>query len=179
MGQVDSIHVTGALTGLTWSVNDIVGGDTIVGRIDQAGHYTAPSVVPEGNPIRITAARNGASGQGSISLAISPVPATGLWLFSQPRVITTGTRTSFVVVTNAPSGTTRVDLVPSDGGAAVPLTSLGGTLFQVTVPVSRVLHAYVSGDLHAFVGYLDYYSGTSRWYFSRARSQSAAKSTGR
>lgn len=162
VGQTDTIHVTGASTGLTWSVNDIVGGDEMVGRIDQAGHYTAPSVVPEANPIRITAAQKGGSESGSISLAVSPAPVNGFWSFSQPRVITIGTTKSTILVTNAPSGTTRVDLVPSDGGPAVPLTPLGGTLFQVTIPVGRALHAYVSGDLHAFVGYLDYYSGTSR-----------------
>jgi len=67
------------------------------------------------------------------------------------------------VMANAPAGTTRVELVPTDGGTVVPFTQLAGTtLFQGSIATSRVLHAYQSGDLHAVAGVLDFYNGATR-----------------
>ena len=42
------------------------------------------------------------------------------------------------------------------------MVSLGGTLYQTTLPASRALQRYAQGDLHAFVGFLDYYAGGTR-----------------
>jgi hypothetical protein len=162
VGQVVNISVTGGTTGLIWSVNGVVGGDTILGRIDQAGHYTAPLLVPSGNPVHISAARSGGTGNASVSVGVSPVPAQGMWSTSQPRVITPGTADPIVFVTSGPPGTTSVQLVPADGGAALAMVQLGGTLYQQTLPASRVLQRYAQGDLHAFVGFLDYYAGSTR-----------------
>ena len=162
VGQGATISVAGGTTNLTWAVNGVAGGDTVVGRIDQAGRYTAPPLVPAQNPVKITATRAEGGAQGSISLGVSPAPVIGQWSFSQPRVITPAMTTPIVVVTNGPPGTTRVDLVPADGGQTVSLVSLGGTLFQASLPASRALHNYVNGDLHSFVGFLDYYAGGTR-----------------
>ena len=55
VGQVANISVTGGgTTGLIWYVNGVVGGDAIVGRVDQGGHYTAPLIVPQANPVHIS-----------------------------------------------------------------------------------------------------------------------------
>ena len=162
VGQIATISVAGSATGLTWAVNGVTGGDTTVGRIDQNGHYTAPPLVPAQNPVKITAARTDGSGQGSVSVGVSPVPVSGVWSFSQPRVITPTMTAPIIFVTNGPPGTTRVDLVPGDGGQTVSLVALGGTLFQASLPVNRAMHGYATGDLHSFVGFLDYYAGGTR-----------------
>src|SRR6478736_4189594 len=70
VGQVVNISVTGGTTGLIWSVNGVVGGDTIVVRIDQAGHYTAPLLAPSGNPVHISAARSDGTGNASVSVGV-------------------------------------------------------------------------------------------------------------
>jgi arylsulfate sulfotransferase len=41
-------QVTGDSTGVTWSVNGTVGGDSTVGTIDAAGNYTAPALTANG-----------------------------------------------------------------------------------------------------------------------------------
>ena len=44
--QTFTATVTGAPNTGTWSVNDVAGGDAIVGMIDSSGQYIAPSAVP-------------------------------------------------------------------------------------------------------------------------------------
>lgn len=41
---------------LTWSVNNISGGNTTVGTVDSTGLYHAPSAVPQGSVVSVTAA---------------------------------------------------------------------------------------------------------------------------
>ena len=65
-------------------------------------------------------------------------------------------------MTNALPGTTSVQLTPADGGAAIPLRSLGGTLYGGTISTQRILAKYSQGQLHAFVGFLDEFSGDTR-----------------
>jgi hypothetical protein len=163
VGQVANIRATGDAAGLTWSVNGIRGGDTTVGTIDQAGRYTAPVLVPLNNPVHITAAGTNGSGSAQITLGVSPVAVKGVWSISQPRVVAPGAATPVVIVTNGPPGTTDVRFVGRNGvGSGAALVPLGGTLYQTTIPVSDALAAYTTGDLHAFVGYLDYYAGATR-----------------
>jgi len=50
--QTFTATVTGASGGVTWRVNDILGGDAIVGTIDSSGWYVPPSAVP--NPSVVT-----------------------------------------------------------------------------------------------------------------------------
>src|SRR5438067_782180 len=42
-------------TGITWSVNGVVGGNSSVGTITTAGLYTAPAAVPMSNVVTVTA----------------------------------------------------------------------------------------------------------------------------
>jgi hypothetical protein len=51
--------VTGATdTSVTWSVNDVTGGDNAVGRIDATGRYVAPSTPPSGFAVTVKAVSN-------------------------------------------------------------------------------------------------------------------------
>jgi len=44
---------------VSWGVNGVPGGNASVGRIDAEGLYTAPSAVPSGGTVKITAVLNG------------------------------------------------------------------------------------------------------------------------
>jgi hypothetical protein len=70
-------------TAVKWSVNKIAGGSKTVGTISAAGLYTAPSVVPGGGKVTVTATSvaNGAtSGSATVTLlielAVSPTAAS-------------------------------------------------------------------------------------------------------
>jgi hypothetical protein len=153
----------GAPGTFVWSVNGVVGGDPLDGRIDAAGTYTAPMSVPDSNPVRIAvSASTGAQPLATVSIGVSPVPAIGHWSITQPRVVNSASTDQIVFLTNALPGTTRVQLAPPDGGAPVTLTPLGGTLFQGSIPARRVLASYGVGQLHAFVGFLDEFAGDVR-----------------
>jgi hypothetical protein len=72
-----------AITGSTnnqvaWSVNSIVGGNALVGRISPTGLYTAPASLPDPNPVTITATSVAdATKTGSATVVIVPfVPAS-------------------------------------------------------------------------------------------------------
>ena len=84
--QSFTANVTGtANTAVTWSVNNVVGGDAVNGTISASGLYTAPATMPASSAVTIRAtsqASPGTSGQATVTLvapitiAVSPVSAT-------------------------------------------------------------------------------------------------------
>ena len=71
--------VTGAPNTVTWSVNDIAGGNTVVGQINGSGQYLAPSVVP--NPAVVTVrATSTASPTSSGTAAVTIIPLPNITL---------------------------------------------------------------------------------------------------
>ena len=68
--------VTGATGGVTWTVNDIAGGDGSVGTIDTTGHYLAPSSVPSVNPVSIRATSlSTPTASGTAAVTVLPLPS--------------------------------------------------------------------------------------------------------
>jgi hypothetical protein len=70
--------VTGTTnSSVTWSVNNVAGGNSIYGTITVSGNYTAPATLPNPNTITIQAmssADSSASGTSAITL-LNPTPA--------------------------------------------------------------------------------------------------------
>lgn len=63
-------------TDVSWSVNGIAGGNSTVGEINAQGLYRAPSNIPVGTPITVTAALNSnPSIVGTAAVSILPPPA--------------------------------------------------------------------------------------------------------
>jgi len=74
--QTFTAAVTGAPNTVTWSVNGITGGDTVVGSIDANGQYYAPSTVPSPPAVTVRAASAAfPASTGSASVAILPLPS--------------------------------------------------------------------------------------------------------
>jgi len=80
--------VTGAPGGVTWSVNNIGGGNSTVGTIDSNGEYRAPSIVPNPNVVTVRGTSVSTStASGTASVTILPLPTiTSL----TPTSLTTG-----------------------------------------------------------------------------------------
>ena len=73
--QTFTAAVTGAPQGVKWSVNDINGGDAIVGLIDGTGRYTAPSTAPNPPVVTVRAVSSASpASAGSSSVTILPLP---------------------------------------------------------------------------------------------------------
>jgi hypothetical protein len=71
-----SATVTGAANSVTWTVNGIAGGDTVVGLIDGSGQYTGPAAVPNPATVTIRATSTTSPGSsGTASVTIVPLPS--------------------------------------------------------------------------------------------------------
>lgn len=89
--------VAGAAGGVTWSVNGVPGGDSVVGTIDASGQYLPPAVVPSPPAVTVRAT-SVASSTASATAAVTIIPRVSLDSLS-PSPITTGNFT--VTVTGA------------------------------------------------------------------------------
>jgi hypothetical protein len=117
--------VTGATGGVTWSVNNIAGGDTAVGTIDTNGQYLAPLVVPNPPTVAVSAASTASpSSSGTASVTIVPLPTiTSL----SPSPIPAGNFT----LTVTGSGFTAGSVVVFDG-TNLPTTVVSSTMVTAT-----------------------------------------------
>jgi hypothetical protein len=74
--QAFAATVTGASGGVTWSVNDVPGGDGAVGTIDTSGRYLAPSAVPSPSAVTVRATSVAVpTASGSATVTVLPLPA--------------------------------------------------------------------------------------------------------
>jgi hypothetical protein len=74
--QAFAATVTGASGGVTWSVNDVPGGDGAVGTIDTSGRYLAPSAVPSPSAVTVRATSVAVpTASGSATVTVVPLPA--------------------------------------------------------------------------------------------------------
>ena len=72
--------------GVTWSVNDIAGGNASLGTVDSTGRYVAPTVVPMANNVVVKATSTAyPTKSGSIALTVTQVQPR-LWSLSPASV---------------------------------------------------------------------------------------------
>jgi hypothetical protein len=150
---------SGAPASVVWRVNGVAGGSPQAGLI-AAGAYTAPSTIPDGDSVVVTAATLDNGFQQSATVYFVPDSTTSDYYVPIPRVVdlARATRTRFLVV--PPPNTATVSFIPISG-AAVPLTPMGRGAVTFTLDASAVTSAYVPGTLHYFVGRLDYRTSTN------------------
>ncbi len=94
--QQFTTYVSVSPGGVTWTVNGVTGGSAQFGVITQAGQYTAPSVVPSANVVKIRAASTSKPtifGESAVTIS-QPTP----WVWStNPNTFTTGVGKSFAI----------------------------------------------------------------------------------
>lgn len=129
--------VTGAPNTVTWSVNDIARGSTVVGKIDGNGQYVAPSVVPNPAVVTVRATSTASpTSSGTASILIIPLPSI---TSVSPSPVTTG---SFTLPVNG-DGFDSGSIVSFDGVAlattflsSITLTATGNApAAKTSVPV--------------------------------------------
>ena len=102
--QSFSATVTGAANNaVTWSVNDMVGGDATTGTISTSGMYSAPAALPNPNSVTIKAVSTSDSSLSATATVdvLNPIPAiSGV----QPSSINTGAFSLTVTGSNFVSG---------------------------------------------------------------------------
>jgi hypothetical protein len=152
--QQFSATVAGAAGGVTWSVNGVNGGDSIVGTIDSGGQYLPPTVVPSPPTVTIRAtsvAAPASSGTASVtiippvslsSLSPSPVIAGNFNLTVNGAGFVAGARVWFdgaQLPTNFVSSTQ----LTATGSAAVPKSSVPVSVSTPDGDVSNALFVNV------------------------------------
>jgi hypothetical protein len=109
--QTFTATVTGAPNTVTWSVNDIAGGNGTVGTINSSGQFTAPPAVPSPSVVTVRAASTASPGStGSSSVTVIPLP--GITSVS-PSPVPAG---SFTLTVNG-AGFIAGSVISFDGGA--------------------------------------------------------------
>jgi hypothetical protein len=130
VGRIQSFvaTVTGATGGVTWTVNDLPGGDGSVGTIDSSGRYLAPATLPaQSVTVRATSV-SAPTASGSAAVTLLPLPTiTSI----SPVSIPTG---AFTLTLNG-SGFTSGGSV-SFGGLQLPATFVSSTRLTVSGSVA-------------------------------------------
>src|ERR1700720_1439932 len=91
--------VTGANSGVTWSVNGIAGGNATVGTIDSMGNFTAPAV-----------AQNATATVAAVSIVDPTKSATGSVTIVAPGVVTPTANVQVAVYTITPPVSANVSI---------------------------------------------------------------------
>jgi hypothetical protein len=130
--------VTGASGGVTWSVNDIPGGDNVVGTIDSSGLYLPPTVFPSPPTVTVRAT-SVASPTSSGAATVTIIPHASITSVS-PSPVTVG---NFTLTVNG-AGLVAGTIVSFDGAqlttsfvSSMQLTATGNAPApKSSVPVS-------------------------------------------
>jgi len=69
--------LTANLSGVTWSVNGITGGNAALGTVNASGVYTAPAVKPAPATVTVTATTAGATQSASAQITINDLALSG------------------------------------------------------------------------------------------------------
>lgn len=123
-------------TTVVWRVNGASGGNDTSGTIDQNGLYTAPSVAPAPNTVRVTAEILNPLQRGSSALTISN-PAPSLEWLSPAQAVQGGTDAEITVVG---TGLTSQSVVYVKG-AAVPTVFGSSKHLNATIPAAQLVNA--------------------------------------
>jgi hypothetical protein len=156
----ETVQFTAEVAGVTnqavsWSVNDIPGGNAEFGTISGAGTYTAPSSIPAGGSVSIKA-RSIVDPRGSdeapVTVTSIPPESRLLWYLWTPRAITDG-ETDSATYEVVFSGYPRFSL-ELKGGQVRELMPARSNTYSLRLGEAELLAGYQTGDLHNFVGYV-------------------------
>lgn len=127
-----------ASTAVTWTVNDIPGGNVAVGTISATGLYTAPGALPPNNPV-IVKATSAADPQVSATATVTvryPTPVLNWW---SPGKVPLGNTTFTLYGSNFYNGAVvRLD------GVALPTIYVSSTQLKATSNVMQSGSGYVT-----------------------------------
>lgn len=120
-----------------WKVNNMTGGNSMVGQIDSNGLYNAPPSVPSPATVSVTAVSFEDQNVSAASMVtITPAPVVTITSPSPPVTVTAGTANTITFSANETGGTTNTILwyVGPVGGVGV----LGGNATLGTISAAGV-----------------------------------------
>ena len=130
--------VTGSTNpGVTWSVNDIAGGNATVGSINSSGLYTAPAVPPVPNVVTVKAASVAdptRTASASVTV-VSPAPTLGS---ISPSTVNAGSPDTTLTVTG--TGFAQQSTVKL-GGSALTTSFGSATQLMAVIPAAQLASA--------------------------------------
>lgn len=122
--------VTGTTNTLvTWTVNDVVGGNPTVGTISNIGLYTAPNAIPSPSTVSVKAASQADSTKSASATVTITAPAVGLMSLSP--IVAMQNSQAFTLTANGSGFTPNSQIVFN--GTAKATTLVGST--QLTAPI--------------------------------------------
>lgn len=127
-------------TAVTWQVNNVTGGNSMVGTISATGLYTAPATVPASNPVTVKAI-SVADNTKSDTATVTITPAVAVTVSPKTATVVTSTTQQFTAtVTNASNTSVTWQVNNVTGGNATTGTISGTGLYTApaTVPAGAV-----------------------------------------
>lgn len=159
--------VTGSSdTAVTWSVDEVAGGNNSIGTISASGYYTAPAKQPSTSAVTITAtsaadptisrslvvaltepSSSGGDGGGTISVALSGPTKVTLGTSEQYEATVTGSSNTAVAwrVNGVPGGNSSVGTISAGGNYTAPAKLPSSS--AVTITATSVAETSVSRSL--------------------------------
>lgn len=99
----------------------------------------------------------------SLSIGGTDDPDASLrYLSWEPRVVNHGYTATMSLTVLADGNPTSVEISPADGGENIPLTQVSADTWETVLTAEQVLFGYETGDLHNFVGHLQFYDGETQ-----------------
>jgi hypothetical protein len=123
---------------VTWSVNQIAGGNATLGTISGSGLYTPPATVPSGLvEVEVTSQSPSATATSAVTLQYPPVTISAI----TPTQIPAGTASQNLVVTGTGFGSFSLFTINGGGAALDPFSPFTATQFTIQVPQPLMVFA--------------------------------------
>jgi hypothetical protein len=146
----------GSPPAVIWRVNGIAGGNAQLGVISALGRYDAPSTIPAGDSVVVSAVlANDPATQRSATVFFVPSLGGVEYFTRLPRVVDAAHPTATRVLLLQPDDEIAVTFIPNSGGP-ISLLPIGNNVFTMEIPATTSLSGYIPGTLHNFIGRLDY-----------------------
>lgn len=137
-----------------WSVDGVVGGNDLVGRITAPGRYTAPAS-PSGDSVVVTASLIGQPDSVRRSvLFFLPDGFPDSYQMTLPRAVELAVPRPLRIIVRRPANVRRVDYVTRLNEVR-PMFPLGFGAFTIVLPHAELIGGYRPGSLRSFTGFFD------------------------
>lgn len=151
-----------------WFVEGVEGGNEAVGTIGEDGLYVAPARVPPLGSVRVRAVWEGGdgvrrAGTSPVDLISEPEPIDVRWTLWTPRVVSAD-REDPLTWQVAVSGNPAAVRMDRPGSGTIDLAPIRTGRWGLEIGPDEVIDVYETGDLHAFVGFLEIFDADARLF---------------
>jgi hypothetical protein len=164
--QFNAVVKNASSPAVQWQVNQVTGGNALVGMIDPTGLYTAPTLVPNPPTVTVTAvSQSDATKTGSSSVTVQALSSVTGQLVVSPALssLTTSQSLHFHVLTPGISNTDLTWAVDggtiTPGGIYTPPSTPGAYTIEASLPNAK---GFATVEVTNFSGMLTWRNDNSR-----------------